>query len=156
MKGVFSLKSIKPGRGPSGMSFVGSIIAIVFGVFWTIMAASMTSNSPFPVVGTVFPLFGVLFIVLGIITAAYHYKNATGESRYSIFDITDSSEEGDPAEKWVKKSGSEYENNSNTMENDSGTMETKRSKANYNFCPYCGEQLKEDFTFCPKCVKLLS
>ena len=35
------MKSVKPGRGPSGMNFIGSVIAIVFGIFWTIMAARM-------------------------------------------------------------------------------------------------------------------
>ena len=35
------MKSVKPGRGPAGMKFIGSVFAIVFGIFWTIMAASM-------------------------------------------------------------------------------------------------------------------
>lgn len=35
------MKSVKPGRGPSGMKFIGSVFAIVFGIFWTIMAARM-------------------------------------------------------------------------------------------------------------------
>ena len=35
------MKSIKPGRGPSGLSFIGSVFGIIFGIFWTIMAASM-------------------------------------------------------------------------------------------------------------------
>ncbi|MHB8061464.1 MAG: hypothetical protein ACYDG2_02340 [Ruminiclostridium sp.] len=38
------MKSIKPGRGPSGMSFAGSIITIIFGVFWTIIAFSITAT----------------------------------------------------------------------------------------------------------------
>lgn len=34
------MKSIKPGRGPSAMGALGSIICVVFGIFWTIMASS--------------------------------------------------------------------------------------------------------------------
>ena len=63
------MRSVKPGRGPSAMSGIGSVIAIVFGIFWTMMAYSMTRNSPFGGVATVFPLFGVLFIIVGIVQA---------------------------------------------------------------------------------------
>ena len=35
------MKSIKPGRGPSMMGGVGSVIAAIFGVFWTIGAVQM-------------------------------------------------------------------------------------------------------------------
>lgn len=43
------MKSIKPGRGPSFQGVAGSIVAIVFGIFWTVMAFSITADSPFPV-----------------------------------------------------------------------------------------------------------
>lgn len=39
------VKSIKPGRGPSAMSAIGSVFAVVFGIFWTIMSAKM--GAPF-------------------------------------------------------------------------------------------------------------
>ena len=51
------MKSVKPGRGPSGMNFIGSVIAIVFGIFWTIMAARMGAPA-------FFPIFGVIFIIM--------------------------------------------------------------------------------------------
>jgi DNA-directed RNA polymerase subunit RPC12/RpoP/lipopolysaccharide export LptBFGC system permease protein LptF len=121
------MKSIKPGRGPSGMSFIGSIVSIIFGVFWTMMAVNITAKSPFGMVGVIFPLFGVLFIILGIIQAVYNYKNATGKDRYSIYDITDSHEEDDPSDKWIK------------------------GEAIY--CPYCGAKLERDYIYCPKCGK---
>ena len=120
------MKSIKPGRGPSGMSFIGSVVAIIFGIFWTIMAFSMTAGSP---VGIIFPLFGIIFIIVGIIQAVYHYKNATSENRFSEFDITDSSEEGDPLDEFIKR------------------------EADGNYCPYCGTTIKTDYDFCPKCGK---
>ena len=118
------MKSVKPGRGPSGMSFIGSIVAIIFGIFWTITAFNMTAGSP---VGIAFPLFGIIFIIIGIIQAVYHFKNATGENRFSEYDITDSSEEDDPADKWIKGEN--------------------------NYCPYCGAAINDDYSFCPKCGK---
>lgn len=33
----------------------------------------------------------------------YHYKNATSENRFSEYDKTDSSEEGDPSDKFIKR-----------------------------------------------------
>ena len=71
------------------MGALGSVVAIIFGIFWTIMAASMGA----PVF---FPIFGVIFILLGVVQAVYHFKNATGEERFSEFDIVDSREEPDP------------------------------------------------------------
>ena len=40
-KGGMTLKSIKPGRGPSAMSAVSSVVAVIFGVFWTVMTVQM-------------------------------------------------------------------------------------------------------------------
>ena len=93
------MKSVKPGRGPSGMKFIGSVFAIVFGIFWTIMAARMGAPA-------FFPIFGVIFIIMGIVQAAYNYRNATGKNRYSSFDITDEGEEPDPLEQ--RFGGTEY------------------------------------------------
>ena len=71
------MKSIKPGRGPSAMGAMGSVVAIIFGIFWTIMAASMGA----PVF---FPIFGVIFVLLGVVQAVYHFKNATGKELLRI------------------------------------------------------------------------
>lgn len=35
------MKSIKPGRGPSKIGAAGSIFAVIFGIFWCLIAASM-------------------------------------------------------------------------------------------------------------------
>lgn len=134
-----AMKSIKPGRGPSAMGAAGSVVAIVFGVFWTIMAFFITQDSPFPVVGTIFPLFGVLFIIIGIVQAVYHYKNATGRERMSLYDITDAHEEGDPLN---RRFGKEREAEADT--------ETTGEKA---FCPYCGQRVKAGYQYCPGCGK---
>ena len=137
------MKSVKPGRGPSGMSFMGSIFAVIFGIFWTIMAFSITGGFSFGLLGMIFPLFGVIFVIMGIVQAIYHYKNATGENRYSEFDITDSSEEGDPSDRWIKKQYSHEVEKFNRSEVHVGVK----------YCPYCGTSLAEDFSFCPKCGK---
>ena len=100
------MKSIKPGRGPSGMKFMNSVFSIVFGVIWTLIASFMAlgamSAGGFGIIAVIFPFFGVAFIINGIVHAKYHYKNATGKNRYSAFDITEDGEEDDPARRWVK------------------------------------------------------
>jgi len=140
------VKSIKPGRGPSGMSFIGSIIAMIFGVFWTIMAISVTTNSPFGIVGIIFPFFGVMFIIIGGVQAVYNFKNATGKNRYSIFDITDSEEERDPSDKWIK----------NEVINEGEKEGPRDSKSEVYYCPYCGVQIKSEYMYCPKCGKAIN
>ena len=131
------MKSVKPGRGPSAMGAVGSVVAVIFGIFWTIMAASMGA----PIF---FPLFGVLFMIVGIVQAVYHFKNATGENRYSAFDIVDSSEEPDPLDRrFGSESGAEA---APAEDGESG---------DFRFCPYCGARLGSGFTFCGKCGKRL-
>lgn len=127
------MKSIKPGRGPSAMGAMGSAFAVIFGIFWTIMAASMGA----PVF---FPIFGAMFVIMGIVQFVYNYKNATGKNRYSSFDITDSSEEPDP------------------LNDELRTKESKFCKNHQNktrFCPYCGEQVGEDYKFCQSCGRKL-
>ena len=133
------MKSIKPGRGPSAMGAMGSVIAVVFGIFWTITAASMGA----PIM---FPVFGVLFIGMGIVQGIYHYKNATGKNRFSTFDITDESEERDPLEDLVRGKEKEYPI----------PPAAEMQEEGYHFCPYCGTKADEDHQFCSKCGKKLS
>jgi len=138
------MKSVKPGRGPSGMNFIGAVFSVIFGVFWTILAAGMTRGAG--LFGLIFPLFGVLFIVMGVLNAVYHYKNATGKDRFSTFDITDSSEEGDPADCWIND---ELERERRAQD------EERRERAAGRYCPYCGAALDSGFRYCPKCGREL-
>ncbi len=129
------MKSIKPGRGPSMMGGIGSIAAGIFGIIWTIMAAA-GGAPPF------FALFGVIFIILAVVQAGYHFKNAVGKNRYSSFDITDETEEKDPlAERF-------FDSKSNTVSN---LYDHKKVE----FCPYCGTKTENDFQFCKQCGKKL-
>lgn len=132
------MKSIKPGRGPSAMGALGSVVAIIFGIFWTIMAASMGA----PVF---FPIFGVIFILLGVVQAVYHFKNATGEERFSEFDIVDSREEPDPLEHRFGRDQEPGEAPPRKVEN----------SAEAAYCPYCGAKAEPGFVYCAKCGRKL-
>ncbi|WP_058302465.1 zinc ribbon domain-containing protein [Gorillibacterium timonense] len=163
------MKSIKPGRGPSAMGALGSIIAVIFGIFWTIIAFSITRGVP-GIIGLIFPLFGILFIVTGIVQTVFHFKNATGRNRMSYFDIVDSSREPDPLDDFVNRPfGSSTQSNrfgddSTRFESrNAGTPEASREsgttastgKRKYQgeYCPFCGGKLEEEFLFCPHCGK---
>ncbi len=126
------MKSIKPGRGLSMMGGVMSILMGVFGLIWTLVA--------FQAGGGVFALFGVVFIVIAITQAVFHFKNATGENRYSAYDITDENEEPDPlnARFGTAQDGAEFPT-------DGGSA----------FCPYCGTPVEGDYAYCNKCGKKL-
>ncbi len=128
------MKSIKPGRGPSAMSGVMCVLVGLFGVFWTVMAASMG--------GGLFAVFGLIFVAIAVVQAVYNFKNATSENRYSSFDITDDSEEPDPLN--VKYSSRKY---------DSSGVSQKEKQGRY--CPYCGAEMRAEYKFCNNCGKKL-
>ena len=128
------MKSVKPGRGPSMMGGISSIIAAVVGVVWTISALTMGA-------GGIFGIFGLAFIAMAAISAVYNFKNATSKNRYSSFDITEDGEEIDP---WNERFGEKRE----TKQTFSNIDESK-------FCPYCGTRIQVDFKFCNQCGKKL-
>lgn len=119
------------------MKFIGSVFSIVFGIFWTIMAARMGAPA-------FFPIFGVIFIIMGIVQAVYNYKNATGKNRFSSFDITEDGEEPDPLEQ--RFGGSKYRDD---------TAQGSGFTSSSSFCPYCGKGVDGGFEYCPKCGKRL-
>ena len=125
------MKSVKPGRGPSFMGGIGSIVVGVVGVGWTVMASSMGAPG-------FFTLFGVAFVVLALAGAVYNLKNATGKNRFSTFDVTDGHEEPDPLNAYF-----------------GGRGEEAGAKDAAAFCPYCGAEAEDGFRFCKKCGKEL-
>lgn len=141
------MKSVKPGRGPSRQGFVSCIFMIVFGIIWTILAATMTAGAG--LIGILFPLFGVCFVGLGIHNAYVEYHNAYGEDRMTLFDVVDSQEEPDPfAPNYQKKKEAQAKaaNSNRGQENRvSGTL----------FCPYCGKPVAVEHKFCKHCGKPL-
>lgn len=129
------------------MSFIGSVVAVAFGLFWTIMAFSMTRGAG--IIGVIFPLFGVLFIVLGIAQAVYHFKNATSKDRFSSFDIVDSREEEDPLNRFVSSSDGEDPPQGDETGRSNGDAQS------FSYCPYCGGRLEQSYRFCPFCGRKL-
>lgn len=136
------MRSVKPGRGPSAMGAVGGVIAIAFGVLWTIVAYNLTQNSPFSGFSVIFPLFGVLFIIVGIVNTIYSAGNAVRRDRYSLLDITDDREEPDPL-------------NQEFGRQRPAEAEPADSDDAIHFCPHCGAKVSPGFEFCPRCGKRL-
>lgn len=124
------------------MSGISGIIATLFGIFWTIIAASMTWGMG--IFGIVFPLFGICFVGIGIMNTIYNFKNATNKNRYSAFDIVDSEEEIDPLNDYFGQQDNSF--------GDYDLM-TPGCGEEMNFCPFCGAQLGVGYEFCPKCGK---
>lgn len=147
------MKSIKPGRGPSMMSGIGSIFAALFGVFWTIMALNIG--------GGFMAIFGIIFIAMAVTQAVYNFKNATGENRYSTYDIVDENEETDPFNERFGKQDNykEYEESSSDRSDysvdDSDRVDYRSTSVNSRFCPYCGTPVEDDYEYCNKCGKKL-
>lgn len=144
------MKSIKPGRGRSGMEVVFGIVAIGFGVFWTVLAASMTEGTG--IFGVIFPLFGVAFIVLGVIRTLYAAQNTFGQNRYSEYDITDDGEEPDPFDPRNAHREDMYRDTASRP----APHDEQPSAPEGGFCPYCGAPLQADYQFCRRCGKKVS
>lgn len=128
------MKSVKPGRGPSMMGGFGGIFAAIFGMFWIWGAASIGAPAPFL-------MFGVVFVVVALVNAVYNFNNATGENRFSEYDITEDGEEPDPLE---KRRGQAVSLAKDAAETEAG-----------GFCPYCGAKAETDYAFCRKCGRKL-
>lgn len=129
------MKSIKRGRGPSMMDGMGGIIGAIFGVCWTIGAASLGAPG-------FFVFFGVVFIAIALANAAYSFANATRKNRFSEYDITDEQEEPDELNRYF---GSQ----------DAGHMDERPTADAANYCPFCGEAVEADHRFCSHCGRKL-
>lgn len=131
------MKSVKPGRTVSLAKFIGSIIAVVFGIAWLVLVVSLFAQhdemgQPF---FYFFLFFGIIFIGIGIASAIFNYKNVYSQNRYSLYDIVDSSQEQDP----FKFKIDNYNSNTCSM----------------NYCPNCGNVIQKDYMFCPGCGRKL-
>jgi hypothetical protein len=134
------MKSIKPGRGPSVMAGFGSLVMVIFGILWTILAFGITSGAPMGI-GIIFPLFGVCFVLIGIGQMVYNFTNATRDNRFSSMDLVDEEEEPDPLNEMFGREG--------PSDLDHATPMVAVSKA--RFVHTAGAGLEPDFEFCPKC-----
>lgn len=130
--------SVKPGRGPSIIGGIGSIVVGIFGIVW--IGAAVEMRAP-----AVFPLFGVVFVLAAIGGAIYNFYNAGARERLSEHDIVHHSEEGDPV---ARALGHEPEALGN-----SGAAEPKPRRFAGDYCPFCGVKVEPHFDYCPKCGK---
>ena len=128
------MKSIKPGRAPSKLGFIGSICAAAFGILWILLAWKMRSGP--------FALFGIPFVVLAVALAIYHFRNANSENRYSLYDITGEGEEPDPLNERIKPASQ-------------AQPQDPAPSAARAYCPYCGAKTAPDHSFCQSCGKRL-
>ena len=80
------MKSIKPERGPSLIGVIGSILGIIFGIFW-ITVVFRLSGGMSGLMGLILSLISTIFIVVGITQAVYNFKNAARKNRFSEYDI---------------------------------------------------------------------
>lgn len=134
------MKSIKPGRGPSMMEGVMSLLVAGIGVVWTILAVSMGAGF--------MAVFGIAFIAIAVAQAVGGFYNATAKERTSIVDIVDSEEEGDPLAAHIHADSDPAENAPDALKSDEALPVG-------GFCPYCGAKAKEDHRFCARCGKPL-
>lgn len=91
-----------------------------------------------------FILFGIVFVGMAVLQGLYHYKNATGKNRMSVFDITD--KEKDPLDRFLIKDEGLHSN---------FDREETQKVDEVNYCPFCGNKVQENFMFCSKCGKEL-
>ena len=131
------MRSVKPGRGPSLQGAIGSIFAVVFGIFWMVSAAKMGAPTPFV-------LMGLVFVVIAGSNVIVSLMNATGENRFSLYDITEEGEEPDPLEEVLNK-----------KEKTTEPKEEEKRPTETAFSPYCGAKAEKDSAFCRSCGKKL-
>jgi hypothetical protein len=131
--------SLKPGRGPSAMGVVGGVVAILFGIGWTVMAFSITRGAPkeMSLAANVFPCFGVIFVLAAVAGLIYNLQNARGQNRTSEFDIVESESEPDPL----------------APKRSTPPVATTTQASTGGYCRSCGAALRVGDHFCGHCGK---
>ena len=132
--------SVKRGRMRSAQNAAGGVFGAIFGIIWTVAAVGM--GAPW-----FFAVFGIFFVAMAISGAYISWKNATGDNRYSEFDIVETDAEPDPWDKKFRNDGTEFD-----IKESCGHIHEKGAA---RFCPYCGTQAESDFEFCKNCGKKL-
>lgn len=150
------MTSVKPGRGPSFVGGMTSLIAALVGFVWFLSARRIMGGiggllGP----GQIFPLFGLLFTIFALANAVYNFRNATSENRHSLVDITDAYDEPDPLDPRLRRQrhNSAHVSNPHTTTDTSSGSTVKESSG--GFCPYCGRGVDDQFSYCPGCGRRL-
>ena len=127
------MRHVKPGRGPSMMGGISSLIGAV--VFLLVGLENLRSGFMGFNAFTVIPF---LFSAGALCMAVYNFKNSVSKNRYSEFDVTDPSEEPDPLNERIPRT---------------------KQNIQSGYCPYCGKPLEaaagKGFVYCPYCGKKL-
>ena len=103
------------------------------------MVSAAKSGAPTP-----FVLMGLVFVVIAGSNVIISLMNATGENRFSLYDITEEGEEPDPLEEVLNK-----------KEKTAAQKEEEERPTETAFCPYCGAKAEKDYAFCRSCGKKL-
>jgi len=117
------MKRIRPGREPAKFSLATSIFAVIFGLIWTAVAASLMGGAG--ILGLLFPLFGLCFVGLGIYRCVLLYRSVSGEEPLTLLEIHDDKQDEQPA-----KSGGKF-----------CPYCGQALQEDFRFCPGCGRQL---------------
>lgn len=88
-----------PSSSPNIAGKIIGVFVIIFGIFWTILAATITRNSPFPLVGTIFPLFGICFVAIAVIGL---FSNKGSRSRRRGYGDNTNGNEEDQLKKYFE------------------------------------------------------
>lgn len=129
--------SVKPGRGPSLMGGIASLVIMILGLCFA--GEFLNTNPPPPV-----KAFFVVWVLFGISGAIGGFYNAFAKNRFSEHDITKPQTEPDPI---AKALGFEQSANVPTQGNIPPT--------GINYCPFCGTRVSPDYVCCPVCGKNL-
>ena len=128
------MKSIKPGRGPSLLSGIATLIGIAVIICFAAMAIKMRQ--------TFFLIIAGFILLVYICFTIYHFSNAIKKNRHSILYIEDdresnSSPSAEPKEPSALLNGKPID----------GVAP--------RYCPYCGKDTESDFLYCKFCGRKL-
>lgn len=100
------------------------IIAGGFGILWTILAISITAESPWPVVKIILPGFGILFTIAAFLGGSSEKGQSGGDENAAPKSEISLQRQEHPAALREKKTV---------------------------YCPYCGTAQEEDYKTCDSC-----
>lgn len=139
------MKIVKSNKRQPTASFIGAILTIGFGVFWTLMVHHFISIvGGFGPMGIMFPLIGVFFITVGVVQATIYLMSINRDDFHS-----DNSEyfRRTLNQKFDFDLTGKFENLTQKYWGDS------KEENNHIDCKHCNSSYDKNFMYCPKCGK---